>query len=185
MELETKKQVTKSTNETDKKSKIPVKTGGRSTKSETFQKIFLRPRSTQQAQTNSVMIEPRSLPKNRHICNWNLLRHKNKIAHCVSAGLRIGRGIAYQIVEKFPKHSNLKFNGYNFFPTTLLAFYDEYTGVWIYNLVPKQRAHDESQYHQLRHCLAKLRSPVERNQLASVSIPRCACGLEKRDWNTV
>ena len=97
----------------------------------------------------------------------------------------MGKGIAHQIVQKFPELSNLKFNGYNLFPGSMLALHDEYTGVWIYSLVTKQRVHDKPQYHHVRQCLANLRAHIERNQLASISLPRIACGLDKRDWNNV
>ena len=120
----------------------------------------------------------------RKLAVWEMKHEKPdvKVAHCVSADLRIGKGMAYQVLHEL---GNLKFNGYDLFPSSILAFYDEFTGVWIYDLVTKQRVHDKRQYHHLRQCLANLRAHVKRNQLASISLQRIACGLDKGNWNNV
>ena len=103
-------------------------------------------------------------------------------AHCVSADLAMGKGIAV----KFDQRYHIK--------DTLSKYYDitkpyPYPSCFrvgmVYNLVTKYHYYDKPTPHTMKKALEALRDLVEKDRQKWLVIPEIGCGLDKMKWDHV
>ena len=109
------------------------------------------------------------------------------LAHCVSADLAMGAGIATQFVkifderrllkEKYPKALQL------FDKTGFSLFVD--SGNCIYNLVTKKYFYQKPTYDSLEGSLHLMRRSIDRRGVSKLAMPKIGCGLDRLDWKIV
>lgn len=103
------------------------------------------------------------------------------LAHCVSADLRMGRGIAVRFRQLFGKVDELARQKQLPGGCAHIVV----NGRCIFYLVTKQRCFHTPKYLHLRMSLQKMRDTVEEYGIDSVAMPRIGSGLDGLKWNLV
>jgi O-acetyl-ADP-ribose deacetylase (regulator of RNase III) len=108
-----------------------------------------------------------------------LLASSDAVAHCVSADLKMGAGIALQFRRRYgrPPH-NAPVGG------VIWQEVDASFG-FIFHLVTKERFWQKPTLETLWRCLQQLRAYVVEWELASLSLPLLGCGLDRLQWEEV
>ena len=111
----------------------------------------------------------------------NVLDSKASIAHCVSADLKMGKGIAKKIRERFIPHvKNYKYTKHVGGMLTT-----KYKYGYIYNLVTKKRFFDKPRLQDIRSALIRMKLYAIRNREYEIHMPRIGCGLDQLCWDDV
>ena len=111
----------------------------------------------------------------------NVLDSKTSIAHCVSADLKMSKGVAKNIRERLIPHvRDIKYTGY---VGGILAM--RYEHGYVYNLVTKELFFGKPKLQDVRTALIKMKIHAIRNKVYSIHMPRIGCGLDRLAWNNV
>lgn len=111
----------------------------------------------------------------------DLFSSSDSLCHCVSADLIMGRGIAVEFKRRFGRVSELKAQN----PQVGNLVYLSENGRQIFYLVTKEKANFKPSYANLERSLFALRNKCVELGVRRLSMPRIACGLDGKDWNTV
>ena len=103
------------------------------------------------------------------------------LVHCVSADLRMGRGIAVEFRKRFGQVDALRDQDPK--PGTVLVLRDG--ARFVFYLVTKDRAWDKPTAHTLSTALDALRAACEGLGVHTLAMPRLGCGLDKMQWSRV
>ncbi|CAD7083230.1 unnamed protein product [Hermetia illucens] len=103
------------------------------------------------------------------------------LAHCVSADLRMGKGIALKFRDKFSQISKLKQQ--NPKPGGVVMLKDG--SRYIYYLITKQKVYQKPTYITLVASLTAMRNHMAKNGIKKLAIPRIGCGLDGLIWSKV
>lgn len=113
----------------------------------------------------------------------NVLDTKTAIAHCVSADLAMGKGLAAAFKRKFGKLEVLNVSKPQI--GEMLVQWDPEDRRYLYSLVTKEKASDKPTYQNLEKCLKTLRDHIKAESVSQLSIPQLGCGLDKLQWDRV
>ncbi|XP_065911254.1 ADP-ribose glycohydrolase OARD1-like [Dysidea avara] len=105
----------------------------------------------------------------------------SSLAHCVSADLHMGKGIAVLFKKKFGCVAELKSQGVQPGGVAVL----KRSGQFIYYLVTKARYFHKPTMETLQKSLEALCSHAVSNGVKKLAIPRLGCGLDKLNWSAV
>lgn len=119
--------------------------------------------------------------------NGNLLESSAQcLVNAVNCEGFMGKGIAYQFKEKFPKnnkHYTESCNQHKFGIGNIL-FFKENDKI-IANFPTKNKWREKSQYSHIESGLKTLKSGIIEQKLQSIAIPPLGCGNGGLDWNIV
>ena len=102
-------------------------------------------------------------------------RLDQSIAHCISADVHLGAGLAKTIERYFKVRSVLKSKVCNVGDAILV----DSQGKYIYNLVTKQWHYEKPKYKNLEKALVSLRDKMLANRHRKLCIPAIGCGLDQ------
>lgn len=121
------------------------------------------------------------------------------LAHCISADLKMGAGIAAEFNRRF----DLKNKMIETYGDNILQWYRESSSsdepvygscvskgldgscTLVYNLITKERYWHKPTYRSLRDALLGLRGHVLMNNIKKLAMPRIGCGLDRLEWYKV
>ena len=103
------------------------------------------------------------------------------LAHCISADIKMGKGLAEAIEKKFGAKRQLN--------KLILVKGDiavtNHNGRTIYHLITKNLFWEKPTLESLWNCLQKLKLHLKSKNTKKLAIPRIGCGLDKLYWNMV
>ena len=103
------------------------------------------------------------------------------LAHCVSADLAMGKGIALTFKKRFQQldvlHDQQPQVG-----ATLVLPNPEVHGAYVFYLVTKERAFDKPSLRSLAAALDALREACRVRGVTTLAMPRIGTGLDRLDW---
>lgn len=104
------------------------------------------------------------------------------LAHCISADIAMGAGIATQ----FNKYYNMKERLKNYY----YKMYDLYPGISIkvdnvFNLITKEKGYEKPTYEYLTEALENMREDIKEMGIKKLAMPKIGCGLDGLKWNIV
>ena len=102
-------------------------------------------------------------------------------AHCVSANLKMGMGIARQIRNAIGRVNELREQMCGVGEVAVLEDGDRF----IFYLITKHMHWDKPTREDFERCLVALRMLCERNRVEVLGIPQLGCGLDRLDWSWV
>lgn len=111
----------------------------------------------------------------------NLFESGESLAHCVSADMRMGRGIAVQFVKHFGRVDELKQQRCKVGESAVLTI----NGRYIYYLVTKEHYNEKPTMETLERSLISMRTHALDHHIPAISMPRIGCGLDKLKWAEV
>jgi len=94
------------------------------------------------------------------------------IAHCVSADLKLGLGIAKEVKSRYPllpMHAKIG-KAYGMYNENML----------VYHLVTKRFYYGKPTYETLKEALISMKEQL--GDIKEISIPKIGCGLDKLHW---
>lgn len=103
------------------------------------------------------------------------------LAHCVSACLTMGKGIAVQFKSRYQGLPELRRQH----PIVGGCCYLERDRRFIYYLVTKARYNYKPTYDTLKSSLLVMKEFITRDGVKKLAIPRIGCGLDRLQWNKV
>ena len=117
---------------------------------------------------------------------------KAYLAHCISADIKLGAGIALEFDKKFDMRFNIMFDRKmaedNFMPG---INYPVYLVKDVFNIVTKKMYYDKPSYESFRDGIVAMRSMIVWHEASNmlkynkVCMPLLGCGLDKLDPNRV
>ena len=114
----------------------------------------------------------------------DLFQSTESLAHCVSADFAMRKGIAAEVVEKFPflRNSALQFS---FQPGTIFAYWHEESQRFIYNLVKKVNCSDKPNPPDVANAIEAMKEHALSNNVKVIAMPQLASGLDGLPWNEI
>lgn len=113
----------------------------------------------------------------------DLMTAQNSLAHCVSACLHMGKGIAVNFRKQFGCVDELHNQHIDVGDVAILSLPHE--NRFIYYLVTKPKYYNKPTYDTLRSSIQKMIQHMQKNNIKSVSIPELGCGLDGLKWEEV
>ena len=116
-----------------------------------------------------------------NLVSGDLFTSSDSLVHCVSADMRMSKGIALQFKQRFQELSSI---------TTYIGV-GEVLPVktsdnrYIFNLITKERFYHKPNYSDVERCLKNLGLLTKLLGVNSLSMPRIASGLDRLDWDKV
>ena len=105
------------------------------------------------------------------------------LAHCISADVQMGAGIALQFAQKYP---DMKRNILSRNPQVGGVYdYTAPDGRRIYNLVTKPRYFHKPTYHTLGCSIDSMSVLMKLSDDLNLAIPKLGCGLDRLSWDKV
>ena len=100
----------------------------------------------------------------------DLFQSTDSLAHCILAVFAMRKGIAAEVVEKFPflQNSALQFS---FQPGTIFAYWHEKSQRFFYNLVTKVRCSDKPNPPDIANAIEAMREHALSNNVKVIAIP--------------
>ncbi len=111
----------------------------------------------------------------------DLFMSQTSLAHCVSADLKMGAGIAKIFRDKFGGIDELLSQE----PQVGKALYLKNENHYIFYLVTKEKYWQKPTYKSLEASLISLNKILESVNIKDISIPLIGCGLDKLKWDKV
>ena len=103
------------------------------------------------------------------------------MAQCLSADLKMVRGIAPKFRHYFPVLATIPAGTAKVGQTVRVRTPNQY----IFNLITKEKYHDKPTYKTMEDALKDLRGQMLILRQKSVYIPRIGCGLDHLEWHKV
>ena len=103
------------------------------------------------------------------------------LAHCVSADLRMGKGIAVLFKDRFGGISELREQNQRTGGCAVLKRDSRY----IYYLVTKDKYFLKPTYKTLQESLQTMKIHCIQKEVSKISMPKIGCGLDKLQWHKV
>lgn len=103
------------------------------------------------------------------------------LAHCISADVHMGKGIATTFKKMFGGVDELRRQGGKPGDVSMLQRDERF----IYYLVTKARYFHKPTYEILRSSLQAMKQDCEEHDVKKLAMPRIGCGLDRLDWNKV
>lgn len=105
-------------------------------------------------------------------------------AHCVSADLAMGKGIALQFRQRYGKPPQVLGKSPAVVGEVIVQIPDEGTDrTEVFHLVTKQTWRNLPTVDDLMSTMKSLRRELEHRNLREVWMPKIACGLDRMDWD--
>lgn len=120
-----------------------------------------------------------SLRLHRH--TGDLLTQGISLAHCVSACLTMGKGVAVQFKTRFQRVAELKRQQAQVGQVAVLP--DQ--GRFVYYLVTKEVYHGKPTYATLERALMHMKAHMVAHGVTQLAIPELGCGLDRLQWPKV
>lgn len=112
----------------------------------------------------------------------DLFTSNDSLAHCVSADLKMGRGIACHFKSRYGGVDELKSqDGLAKGGCVFLKREDQY----IFYLITKERYWHKPTYDTLKQSLLKMREHCQTYEIENLSMPRIGAGLDRLQWERV
>ena len=112
----------------------------------------------------------------------DLFTSNDNLAHCVSADLKMSKGIAYQFLKRFGCQDELKSQNKM---TGEVAYIVTPDNKYIFYLITKLKYYQKPTMNSLRVCLNAMKELIKSNSIKTLSMPRIGCGLDKLNWEDV
>lgn len=115
------------------------------------------------------------------------LPEEYSLAHCISADLAMGKGIAVG----FNKHFDMRHRLLSQFGTSLITSWDKNPSGHcihedrVFNLVTKRNYWHKPTYKTLEDALIECRNQCEFLNIEKLAMPQIGCGLDKLEWSKV
>lgn len=106
--------------------------------------------------------------------NWSL-------AHCISADIQLGKGIAVLFRDKYGGLDDLEKQGAQ--PGGLAFLVRGHR--FIYNLVTKEKYFHKPTYQSLESSLEAMKQHCVSNHVTHLAMPLIGCGLDGLEWSKV
>jgi hypothetical protein len=105
---------------------------------------------------------------------------KYYLAHCISADLALGAGIAVEFNKRFNLREKLREvpPEQRYMQQTVLI--DR-----VFNLITKEKYWHKPTYQSLFICLVQLKKMCLDRDIKHLAMPRIGCGRDRLDWNIV
>jgi len=103
------------------------------------------------------------------------------LAHCVSADLKLNKGLALEFRRKYGHIRELKLQN----PSKTKILYLQVGSRYILNLVTKEKFWQKPTYEDIYKTLINLKQFCREHKLQNIALPRIACGLDQLEWPTV
>ncbi|KAG4077549.1 hypothetical protein HA402_002976 [Bradysia odoriphaga] len=103
------------------------------------------------------------------------------IGHCVSADLRMGKGIAVKFRDTFGQIQTLK--NQNAQTGGLAVLKDD--NRFIYYMVTKATFYQKPTYQSMYASLTAVKDHMKLNNVTKLAIPKIGCGLDGLNWDKV
>ena len=103
------------------------------------------------------------------------------LAHCISADVHMGKGIAVTFKKMFGGVEDLRSQGGKPGDVSTLQRDQRF----IYYLVTKARYFQKPTYDTLRNSLIAMKQHCVQHDVKKLAMPRIGCGLDRLDWNKV
>ena len=112
------------------------------------------------------------------------------LAHCITADLSLGAGVAKKIDEVYNMRNKLMCNYADISYEEDSDSYAFYVGKAllidnVFNLVLKKNPTKKAKYKKLRHTLENMKDQMDENLITKVAMPKIGCGHEGLDWDKV
>lgn len=108
------------------------------------------------------------------------------LAHCISADVVMGKGIARTFVEVYGRKSEIARQGKGKGEVAVLDITREGEPArFVYNLVTKVKCDNKPTHDDLRRSLEAMRSHCSSNNIVKLAMPRIGCGLDQLEWAKV
>ena len=104
-------------------------------------------------------------------------------AHCISADIAMGAGIAKQFDERF--HIKDKLNAAWPDHPRIVSYPSCFRVDHIYNIITKERYWHKPTYDTLQAGLFSLRDLIIKDHVKVLVIPKIGCGLDQLKWDKV
>lgn len=101
------------------------------------------------------------------------------MAHCISAGYVLGKGIAAQFEEKYNMSEKLRKE----YPVRAVGMALKIDNV--YNLVTKEHHYNKPKLIDLQMALNDMKWQMLHDNEKHLAMPRIGCGLDKLNWEDV
>lgn len=105
----------------------------------------------------------------------------SSLAHCVSADMCMGKGIAVEFKKRYGRVEELKKQGTKAGGVAIL----QHEGRFVYYLVTKQRYFHKPTCESLESSLRSMRDHCVANGVEELSMPTIGCGLDRLNWTDV
>ena len=103
------------------------------------------------------------------------------IAHCISADVKMGRGIAVEFKRRYGGVEELLKQSPSIGNICILKRNNK----WIYYLITKELYWHKPTYKSLKSCLEVMKQHIIDNKIKSIAMPQIGCGLDKLKWEVV
>lgn len=107
----------------------------------------------------------------------------SSMAHCVSADLKMGKGIAVYFKSKFYSEGAEELKLQN--PTVGGCVVSKEGEHFVYNLVTKNAYHEYPTLVMLLSSVIEMKNHAVKNGVKKISMPKIGCGLDKLSWPDV
>ena len=114
----------------------------------------------------------------------SILEQPNSFGHCISADVQMSKGFAQFLSEKVPRLRRTCRRA-NFLKDQVFPFWDASSGLYIYNLVTKEKYSDKPDLQTLATTLQNMRAHATMHGISSIAIPKIGCGLDQMNWQDV
>lgn len=105
------------------------------------------------------------------------------LAHCISADLALGAGIAKQFTARLDMKNRLKTEYGDISTGDRVG--RVFTVDRVFNLVTKSRYFHKPTYETLKMCLEEMRDIMEQQDIKRLAMPKIGCGLDRLEWGRV
>ncbi|XP_013414013.1 O-acetyl-ADP-ribose deacetylase 1 [Lingula anatina] len=105
----------------------------------------------------------------------------SSLAHCISADVKMGKGIAVIFKRKFQGEEEIKRQGQT--PGGLAVL--KRGKRFVYYLVTKEKYWNKPTYDTLRSSLINMRMHCTENKVKELCMPKIGCGLDGLQWPRV
>jgi O-acetyl-ADP-ribose deacetylase (regulator of RNase III) len=104
------------------------------------------------------------------------------IAHCISADVEMGAGIALDVKNKYKSmHKNLRSNKHHISHPCVLIYEEEQ----IINLVTKKLYWHKPTKENFRKALEMAKIECDQRHIHKIAMPKIGCGLDRLNWDWV
>ena len=111
----------------------------------------------------------------------DLFTSKDSLAHCVSADLKMGAGIAKEFRNLFKRVEELKRQHKKVGEVAVLRVRDRF----IYYLITKEFYYKKPTLFTLKRSLEQMRDHAVEREIERIAMPTIGCGLDKLNWGDV